>query len=66
MNNTNKLKFLKAEDMFEQNTEQIFCAKTGKYLGIVRDGKFIIGCDDDGELIEEQPKANINQLNLFE
>jgi len=60
---------MKSQDMFELETIQIFCKKTGNYLGLMRHwtsenpDKSI---QDETEQDEQEPDYNNpNQLNLF-
>lgn len=65
-------KHMKAHDMFELETIQIFDKKTGAYLGIIRhwtteapESTQESIPDEDSNQEEEPPFNNPNQLNLF-
>ena len=63
---------MKAHDMFELETIQIFCRKTGNYLGLMRHWtsekppESIQDETEQDEQDEQEPEyKNPNQLNLF-
>ena len=60
---------MKAQDMFEIETLQIFCKRTGNYLGLMRHWtaeKPPESIQDETEQDEQEPDyKNPNQLNLF-
>ena len=60
---------MKAHDMFELGTIQIFCRKTGNYLGLMRhwtSEKPPESIQEETGQDEQEPEyKNPNQLNLF-
>lgn len=65
INSNGKLKHLVAPDMFWNGYNQVFAAKTGKYLGIVTEGqKANFNEPEEIEIVIPEIK-NPNQLSLF-
>lgn len=63
--NRHKLEHLKAEDLFCKTYTQVFCAKTGKYIGIIDQTQMSL-FDLPEEKPEEKPQEDDpNQLSLF-
>lgn len=65
INKDGKLKHLLADDLFSEDIKQVFNAKTGKYIGYIKDGLQII--EEEGHEIQppEEPQKNPDQLSLF-
>jgi hypothetical protein len=61
--NNGKLSHLLAEDLFSDDLKQVFSAKSGKWLGTIREGQEIT--EQEEQEIKETEKENINQLKLF-
>ena len=68
LNPRGKLKHLVAKDMFKEGAKQVFDAHTGKYLGMVDDGKGTLFYEQE-TAPEETPAPieiiNPNQTTLF-
>jgi hypothetical protein len=64
LNNNKKLEYLIAPDLFASDLKQVFSAKTGKYLGVVKEGQQI-SIQEQAEAIEQPDKPNKAQLKLF-
>jgi hypothetical protein len=61
--NKDKLSHLLAEDLFTNDLKQVFSAKSGKWIGTIREGPQIT--EQEEQEIKEVEKENINQLKLF-
>lgn len=62
--NQRKLEYLKAQDLFTETYKQVFCAKTGKYIGVIDESQLRL-FEEPEEKPEEKPQADPNQLPLF-
>jgi hypothetical protein len=61
--NRNKLTHLLADDLFTDEIKQVFCAKTGKWVGTLQNKQYNLVPD---EIENQEPeKANPNQISLF-
>jgi len=64
INKSGKLKHLIADDLFEEDIKQVFNAKTGQYIGYIKDGQQVIA-EQPEETQPDQEKKNPDQLELF-
>lgn len=65
INQKGKLTHMVARDLFLPSVSQIFDAHSGKFVGMLIDGKEIIINDQGEPEIKPQPINQSTQLNLF-
>lgn len=65
INSGNRLQHMIAEDLFADDLTQVFSAKTGKYLGVIKQGQEIDFQEQVEALEQQRETKNPNQLNLF-
>lgn len=53
-----------AKDLFNDDFLQVFCKKTGNYLGIIDKGKMLFSNNEVEEVAAEEEKDK-NQLSMF-
>ena len=53
-----------AKDLFEEDFLQVFCKKTGNYLGIIDKGKMLFSNNEVEEIVPEA-EVDKNQLSMF-
>jgi hypothetical protein len=61
--NKSKLTHLLADDLFTDDIKQVFCAKTGKWIGTLTNRHYNLIPDE--EPTQEPEKPDLNQLSLF-
>jgi len=57
-----QLTTIRSPDLFENDKQQVFSAKTGEYLGLVKEGEQLPLTPKEQEA---QEQANKQQLSLF-
>ena len=65
INSTGKLQHMIADDLFSDDLAQVFSAKTGKYLGVVKQGQEIDFQEQIEALENHREPENKQQLSLF-
>lgn len=66
LNPKGKFKHLIADDLFASGVQQVFDARTGKYIGVLQDGKEILFNEQDEPEIKPEPEIiNPKQIKLF-
>ena len=55
---------LRSPDLFTPEKQQIFCAKTGEYLGTVNEGENLPLTEKEKQQ-QQQIEADKNQIKLF-
>lgn len=65
INKNGKLKHLLAEDMYSEEITQVFDAKTGRYIGYIKNGVQVITDEPPAEDQTQEINTNPQQLKLF-
>lgn len=59
-----KLTIIRSPDLFEKDKQQVFCAKTGEYIGLVKEGEQLPLTPKE-QAQEAKETASKQQLSLF-